>query len=163
MRGFGGFSLDRDTMATMSTSMRFIILRSIMTRVRLTLSFSYSVVRPRLKFPSSSLLQIRRRKTSRTPKTLRISKNTTWKPTRRSGSRSSTACRSSSRTSRRSFGARHDPPSLSRGRIFYFIAGVLSWVRFWDFAAADFIAHYPLTYFVLYCSLLVLAVLLAYP
>ena len=37
------------------------------------------------------------------------------------------------------------------------ITVLFCWVQFWEFAAEDFLVYYPVTYFVLYVSLLLLA------
>lgn len=75
----------------------------------------------------------------------------TRKKTPRTGKSNSIACPSSNIISRRSFVA-------YRERLFYFSVTVLfCWVRFWETAARDFLRFHPVTYFVLYTSLLVLA------
>ena len=43
--------------------------------------------------------------------------------------------------------------------LFYVFTVLFCWPRFWDFAGQDFMAHYPVTYFVLYVSLLALGYL----
>ena len=77
-------------------------------------------------------------------------RNTTPNPTPQTVRNSSTACPSWSITSRRSFAAYSD-------YLFYFTVTVLfCWVGFWETAALDFPAYYPVTYFVLYVSLMLL-------
>lgn len=66
-----------------------------------------------------------------------------------------TKCPSWSKTYPRSFGGTRGP----RGqRLLYFTFTLLfCWIKFWDAAGQNFLVNYPVTYFVLYVSLLVLA------
>lgn len=66
-----------------------------------------------------------------------------------------TKCPLWSRIYPRSFGGTKD---ASNHRLFYFTFTVLfCWTRFWDATGRNFLVNYPVTYFVLYASLLVLA------
>ena len=142
--------LDLDTMATTSTSTKFTTSRNSMMRVgRSFLSFmlqSTNVIDYR---------QIQEKKTSRTQKTSPTFANTMRWMLRQNTKSKWTKCPSWNKTYPRSFG-------VTRGngnhRLFYFTFTVLfCWVKFWDAAGQNFLVNYPVTYFVLYVSLLVLA------
>lgn len=66
-----------------------------------------------------------------------------------------TTCPLWSRTYPRSFGGTR---GYGHHRLFYFTFTVLfCWIKFWDAAGQNFFVNYPVTYFVLYVTLLVLA------
>lgn len=151
-------SWGRAITGTTSTSTRSIISRNTTTRVSRQSTAFFRSTRYRVADPTSHL-QIPARKTSPTRKTLRTSANTTSKPTRKSAKNNSTACPLSSRTSPRSFAGTPNPPP--HPRTFFFIMSVLCWFRFWDLAGQNFEVYYPLTYFVLYVSIVVMTRLAA--
>lgn len=103
---------------------------------------------------SISHQQIRGKRTSLTLKTSLTFENTMRWMLRRITRSKWTKCLSWNRTYLRSFGGTRGTGSH---RIFYFTFTILfCWIKFWDAAGQNFLVNYPVTYFVLYVSLLVL-------
>lgn len=121
--------------------------------------FPHLPISPLIKIP-----QTPKKKTSSTPKTSPTSPSTSAKNSKPSASKNSTSKPSTKPTSPPNFGGSpNHPPQSRHSRTFYFIMALLCWNRFWLFAAVDFKRYHPLTYFVLYISLVLLAwVLLAW-
>ena len=140
-------------MAMTNMSTRSTTLRSFTTRVGRSFLPQKSIPHPLLA-GTDWFDQIREKKTSRTRKTLPIFGSMTRWMLRLSTRSRWTKCPLWSRTYPRSFGGTR---GAGNHRIFYFTFTVLfCWIKFWDAAGRNFLVNYPVTYFVLYVSLLLL-------
>lgn len=158
------------TTATTSTNTRSTTLKSFTTRVRLVspspqnLSSHLPSQLPAKRTPT----QTPKKKISSTPKTSPTSPSTNAKNSRPSASKSLTSKQSTRPISLPSFGGspnhshfRYIPRQSRKTRhsrtVYCMLAIIFCWNRFWLLAAANFERHHPLTYFVLYICLVLLA------